>query len=498
MRSLFSARFLALAASTACATALLLSQTTLSVADPAPPATAPSTQPDSRPNVVVIVADDLGFGDLSIQGNKQVNTPNIDSIAKNGVRFTNGYVTGPYCSPTRAGLISGRYQERHGHDYNPDGNYNDGPEVGLSLDESTLADAFHSAGYRTACIGKWHLGVTPQLMPTSRGFDEFFGFLPALHDYIHGPPSPDFKSKIPGQHRGSLLRNTTVVEEKEYTTDAFGREGSAFIHRNQGKPFFLYFATNAVHTPLQATQKYLDRVAGIQDKQRKVYLAMVSGLDDAVGQVLTALRDTGAEDNTLIFFISDNGGVLRNGATNGPFRGQKMSLWEGGIHVPYFVQWKAKIPQGVDIENPVAQIDIFPTSIAAAGIPTPKNKQFDGVNFLALAEQQSTTDVHEQLFWRFAGTWAVRDHNWKLLKNNANATPQLFDLSTDLGEATDRSDEFPELVDQLTAEWQEWNKGNQDPRWVPPEFKKHPVPTFATTTTTDAATQPAEIPATEP
>jgi arylsulfatase A-like enzyme len=453
----------------------------------APAPGTPTGQADGRPNVIVIVADDLGYGDLSAQGDKQINTPNIDSIAKNGIRFTNGYVTGPYCSPTRAGLISGRYQERHGHDFNPDGEYDDGPEVGLSLDESTIADAFHSAGYRTAAVGKWHLGVTPQLVPTSRGFDEFFGFLPAAHAYLHpdGAAAP-FRAKIPGQHPGSLLRNTTVVEEKEYTTDAFGREASAFVRRSQGKPFFLYLATNAVHEPLQAPQNYLDRFPNVTGK-RKTYLAMLSALDDNIGKVLTALRETGAEDNTLITFISDNGGPPVNGSNNGPLHGYKASVWEGGIRVPFFVQWKAKLPQGLVIDRPIAQIDIFPTAIDAAGIPTPKNKNFDGASFLPLAEQKVDASTHKQLFWRFGAQWAVRDNNWKLALTPGSKAPALYDLSNDIGETTDHAAEHPELVAKLTSEWQEWNKDNVDPRWVPRGFRNQPTPKDIPIKESDAA-----------
>jgi len=441
------------------------------------------------PNVLIIVADDLGYGDLSVQGDKQIETPNIDSLAKSGIRFSNGYVTGPYCSPTRAGLISGRYQERHGHDFNPDGEYDDGPEVGLSLDESTIADAFHSAGYHTAAVGKWHLGVTPELVPTSRGFDEFFGFLPAAHAYIHPPAATQpFTARIPGQHPGSLLRNTTVVEEKEYTTDAFGREASDIIRRSKGKPFFIYLATNAVHEPMQATQKYLDRFPNVSGK-RKIYLAMLSALDDNIGKVLGALRETGAEDNTLIFFISDNGGPPQaNASNNGPLHGGKATVWEGGIRVPFFVQWKARLPQGVVIDRPVAQIDIFPTAIEAAGIPAPKNKNFDGLSFLQLAEQKADVDIHKQLFWRFGAQWAVRDNNWKLALTPGSTKPALYDLANDLGETNDRADEYPEIVAKLTAEWQDWNKDNVDPRWVPSGFRNQPTPKqFSTTQPQNAA-----------
>lgn len=427
---------------------------------------------DPRPNVVVILVDDLGYGDLSVQGGRDITTPNIDSIAKSGVRFSNGYVTGPYCSPTRAGLISGRYQERHGHDFNPDAFYEDGPEIGLSLKESTIADAFRSAKYRTGAVGKWHLGVAPKLRPQARGFDEFYGFLPAAHPYVAPATQPANAPRIPGQGGGSILRGDDVEVEPLYLTDALAREGAAFIKRNKDQPFFLYFATNAVHAPMQATEKYLSRFPNVEGK-RKTYLAMLSALDDAVGEVLNALRETGVEENTLIYFLSDNGGPeLVNGSDNGPLNGGKATVLEGGVRVPFFVQWKARLPQGVTIDRPVAQIDIFPTSIAAAGIPTPNGKNFDGKNILLLAEQKVDEDVHERLFWRFGQQWAVREGYWKLAKPPGAEKPQLFDLSSDIGETTDRAWEHPDVVERLTKAWNDWNRDNTDPRWVPKPQQK--------------------------
>src|SRR5262245_54670590 len=287
-----------------------------------------------KPNIIIILGDDMGYADVGYHGCKDIPTPNIDSIAKNGVRFSSGYVSGPYCSPTRAGLMTGRYQTRFGHEFNP------GPagKVGMPIDQVTIAQRMKALGYITALIGKWHLGSDAKMLPTDRGFDEYFGFLGGAHPYFPG------KGK-------EILRGTKAVDEKEYLTDALGREACAFIDRNVKDPFFLYLAFNAVHTPMQATDKYLNRFPNIQDKQRKTYAGMMSAMDDASGQVLAKMREKGLEEDTLIFFFSDNGGPTMvgttiNGSINFPLRGSKRQTLEGGIRVPFCLQWKGKLPGG--------------------------------------------------------------------------------------------------------------------------------------------------------
>src|SRR5215207_8124141 len=261
-------------------------------------ASAGSAAEPRKPNVIVILADDMGYADIGVNGCKDIPTPNIDSIARNGVRCVNGYVSHPYCSPTRAGLLTGRYQQRFGHEFNPGPPTDRTPEVGLPLTEVTMADRLKAAGYRTGLVGKWHLGhADDKFHPLNRGFDEFFGFLGGSHSYLR-----------PGTGPTAIFRGKEEVKEKEYLTDAFAREGVAFIEKHKKESFFLYWAFNAVHGPMEAADKYLKRFPEIKDEKRRTYAAMLAALDDAIGQGLAKLKECGIDDNTLIFFVSDNGG----------------------------------------------------------------------------------------------------------------------------------------------------------------------------------------------
>lgn len=402
-----------------------------------------------QPNVIVIVGDDMGYGDISIQGCKDVATPHIDSIAKKGVRCSNGYVSGPYCSPTRAGLLTGRYQTRFGHEFNP-GPIDRNGENGLSLDETTMADRFKKGGYATGMVGKSHLGYDPKFHPMKRGFDEYFGFLSGAHPYIPGKGA-------------EILRGTERIEENDYLTDAFGREAVAFIDSHKEKPFFLYLAFNAVHTPLQAADNYLERFKDVSGN-RKIYCAMMSAMDDNVGKVLEKLRDTKLEEDTLIFFISDNGGPAINASNNGPLNGHKATTWEGGIRVPWLVQWKGKLPAGSVYEQPVIQLDIQPTALAAAGIEF-KDAKFDGVNLLPYLEGKNQQPPHEALFWRFGKQRAIRKGDWKLVEAANSDGQKLFNLKQDIGEKTDLTAKHPEKAKELQAAWEEWNKDNMPATW---------------------------------
>ncbi len=275
---------------------------------------------DSRPNILIIVGDDMGYADVGTHGCKDIPTPSLDAIANSGARFTNGYVSGPYCSPTRAGLLTGRYQTRFGHEFNPSG------KEGMPLTETTLADRLKAAGYKTGLVGKWHLGSQDAMHPQQRGFEEFFGFLGGAHGYFD---------------KAGIMRGTQQVNEFDYATDAFGREAVSFVERHNGSPWFLYLAFNAVHTPMHATDDRLAKFAGEQDKTRQIYNAMMLAMDEAVGKVRTKLSELGQLDNTLIGFISDNGGptmvgVTVNGSSNAPLRGSKRTTLEGGIRVPFF------------------------------------------------------------------------------------------------------------------------------------------------------------------
>ncbi len=430
---------------------------------------APVKAAETRPNVLIIVADDLGYADLGFQGCKDIPTPNLDALAKSGVRCTSGYVTGPYCSPTRAGLLTGRYQQRFGHEFNPGGA---GPNVGLPLSQTTLADQFKAAGYTTGLVGKWHLGNQPKFHPQKRGFDEFFGFLGGAHGYF------------PAEAAAPILQGTKTVKETEYLTDAFTREAVSFIERHKADPFVLYLAYNAVHTPMHATDARLTRFASITDKRRQTYAAMLFAMDEGVGKVLNALDSTGVRDNTLIVFFSDNGGPTMpgttiNGSSNAPLRGSKRTTCEGGIRVPFVFSWKGKLPAGATYESPIAQIDVLPTALAACGATPKPDTKFDGVNLLPYLKGENKDVPHTTLFWRLGGQNAVRHGEWKLVQYDAAldtpgeisrgvpkiSPPRLYNLAADIGETKDVSAENPLKVALLQSLLQEWNKGNVKPLW---------------------------------
>jgi len=411
-----------------------------------------------RPNVIVIVADDLGYSDLGCQGATDIPTPSIDSIARSGVRFTNAYVSCPVCSPTRAGLMTGRYQERFGHEFNAAW---ENLEAGLPFSQITLADELKAAGYATGLVGKWHLGMAPRFNPVHRGFDEFFGFTGGSHVYLDPGANPAPRGTNP------ILRGTETVDEKEYLTDALTREAAAYIDRHQREPFFLYLCYNAVHVPQQAPQNYLDRFSHIANDKRRTYAAMLSAMDDGVGAVLGRLREAGLEQDTLIFFLSDNGGPAETGSHNHPLRGGKGSVWEGGIRVPFLMQWKGRIKAGQTYDNPVIALDIFPTVTAAAGAKLPTDRIMDGVNLVPYVTGKRSRMPHEVLYWRYGWRHAIRRGNWKMRIGEEGAAPELYDLANDIGEANDLAQSKSELVQDLNETLMRWESSLVPPLWPP-------------------------------
>ena len=411
--------------------------------------------PRKQPNIIVIISDDMGYADIGIHGCQDIASPNIDSIARNGFRFTNGYVSCPVCSPTRAGLATGRYQQRFGHEFNtgpPPGGLEE--HVGLPLTEVTIADVMKSAGYVTGVVGKWHLGMAPHFHPFKRGYDEFFGFLHGGHSYI----DPGLGTFNP------ILRGTEPVDEKEYLTDAFSREAVAFVQRHHDKPFFLYLAYNAVHTPLQAPPRYQDSFGHITDKKRRVYAGMLTAMDEGIGQLLGKLRELGIEEDTLLFFVNDNGGPTANGSRNDPLRGTKGTMFEGGIRVPFMVQWPRRLKAGQVYEHPVIALDILPTAAAAAGADLPRDRKIDGVNLLPYLAGEKKRPPHDSLYWRAGQNHAVRKGNWKLVSNNGETG--LFDLSSDVGESRDLSQERTDVLKEMQEAFEQWNSQMIEPLWT--------------------------------
>ena len=424
-----------------------------------------------RPNIVVIVADDMGYADVGFHGSRDIPTPNIDALARSGIRFTDAYVSGPYCSPTRAGLLTGRYQQRFGHEFNPVGT----PEPGLPLHEITMADRLKAAGYRTALFGKWHLGTAPALHPMERGFDEFFGFLGGDHSYFDAMPASD----------DAIFDGRKPVAHVEYLTDELADRAVRFIERERSRPFFLYLAFNAVHTPMHATDKYLTRFTHIADEQRRTYAAMLSAMDDGVGRTMAALRAAGLEENTLIFFFSDNGGPTMptttvNGSSNAPLRGSKRQTWEGGIRVPFIIHWKGHLAAGKTDSRPIIQLDVLPTALAAAGIPVRPEWKLDGVELLPYLTGKVTGTPHEALYWRLGGMMAIRKGDWKLVKTSEGpfretdpavlsdlSAAQLYNLADDIGETKNLADAQPDRVRELAEAWQRWNSALVRPLWFP-------------------------------
>ncbi|GAA4279618.1 hypothetical protein GCM10022260_00390 [Gaetbulibacter aestuarii] len=421
-------------------------------------------KPNNKPNVIIILTDDLGYADVGFNGSLDIRTPHIDRIAKNGVQFTNGYVSYAVCGPSRAGLITGRYQDQFGFSRNPLFAPKDESQ-GLPLSEQTMAEALHTAGYKTMAIGKWHLGAHKTQRPLARGFDEFFGFLSGGHKYFPEEWTKNDISEVSSQfdaYNTKILKNNTRIDEQEYLTDAFSREAVNFVKANAKQPFFLYLAYNAPHTPLEATEKYLSRYPEIKDKKRKTFAAMVSAVDDGVGTILNTLKDLNIEDNTIIFFLSDNGGNESKGANNGPLREGKGWLYEGGIRVPFAMQWPAVIPKEQKFHDPVISFDIFATVAAQAEV-TPKN-ELNGVNLIPYVTGKLHQAPHQALFWRHydRDAFAVRTSESKYVKDR-NGKAGLFNINDDISEKSPLAD--PLKIQDLKADYMHWNEKN-----IPPQF----------------------------
>ncbi len=407
---------------------------------------------NQKPNFIIILADDLGFADLSLNGSKQIATPNIDKLAESGVNFSNGYVSGPVCSPSRAGMLTGRNQVTFGYDNNLsdvqpgfDKEYN-----GLPVTETTIATRLNKLGYSTGLVGKWHLGNLPKFHPLERGFNEMWGYTGGGHDYFTA--KPDGKG-----YQSPIECNYKEPQQLTYITDDKGDECVSFIRRHKNEPFFLFASFNAPHAPMQATEADLELFKHIADKKRRTYCAMVHRLDVNVGRIMQALEENGVAENTLVVFLSDNGGPCdQNASINAPFNGQKGILLEGGIHVPFVMSWKGKISGGLTFEDPVISLDLAATFFELAGGEKTDEVKFDGVNLIPYLLKEKPGKPHESFNWRFTISAAIRQGDWKLVRL-PDRLPMLFDLSKDISEQNNVALNHLDITNSLLKQLGDWD-----------------------------------------
>ena len=462
----------------------------------------------AKPNIVIIVADDLGKTDISLYGQPPIQTPNIDSIGLKGMTFTEGYITSPICAPSRAGMLTGRYQQRFGFEYQPHDRYpknriemfvyknfiatgdwlvanqvefprfQDIVKNGMPPSEIMLSEVLQKAGYRTGIAGKWHLGAGDHAIPINRGFDYQYGFYEAYSLYMADTSHKDIVNQrhndfsdpfIWGKGRSgncAIRKNHDVIEEEFYLTDRIAEEANDFIDRNVEEPFFLYVPFLAPHTPFQATKAYFDKLDHIEDRNKRVYNAMIWQLDDAVGSIVSKLESQGLMENTIIFFLSDNGGATYTEATdNAPLKGGKFTNFEGGLNVPFMVRWDGRVKSGSSYDKSVISMDVFATALEMTDIDYSKDRQLDGASLLPVLMDSLTEPIHDKLCWRSGYNRAIRSGNWKLITDDLSGNHALYDLSTDKEERTNLYDSKPEVVRELKAQHAAWEAEMMDPKW---------------------------------
>ncbi|MFH5802969.1 sulfatase-like hydrolase/transferase [Alienimonas sp. DA493] len=473
-------------------------------------AVGPASAADApRPNVLLLIADDLGWGECGFQhgpgtrsvadgGAGVVPTPHLDALAADGVRFTQGYVTASYCSPSRAGLLTGVHQTRFGHELNPVGAHNEHPLAGLPAGRKTLADHLQAEGYATALIGKWHLGGHPTAHPLRKGFERFWGFLHEGHTYadpFSGPPvvsflrrktlpdgrtdgvwnSPDGRlflhtgapiAEPPYDANNPILADGTPVTPEGYFTHALTREADRSLDAAAGRPFFLCVSYSAVHSPMQALPEDYEALSNIEDPQRRVFGGMLKALDESVGALRASLAQRGLAENTLVLFLSDNGGPTAElTSTNRPLRDGKGSLYEGGLRVPMLASWPGVFPAGTDFEEPVWTLDFTATALAAAGGDVPR--EWDGVDLRPILNGVGLPE--RTLAWRMGPKKALRSGDLKIVRPRQNADWELYDLAADRSESRDLAAARPADLDRLLALWAE-----REAEMVPPrQFKSN-------------------------
>lgn len=435
---------------------------------------------ERSPNLIVIMADDLGYKDVGYNGCTDFSTPHIDALAKSGVQFSSGYAAYSVCGPSRAGFITGRYQQRFGSERNPQYRPDD-PNMGVPKSERTIAEVLKPVGYTSKVIGKWHLGAHKETHhPLNRGFDEFYGHLGGSHFYFQ----KDMKFKDSyhltkdreeiEQMRTWILNDHTPVQFEKHLTEEFTDEAVDFIERHREKPFFLFMSYNAPHTPLQPAKEHLERVSHIENKNRRLYAGLVVGLDDGVGRIMEKLRESGLEENTIVFFMSDNGGQLKWGADNGVLRKGKGSSYEGGFRVPFLMKWKGVTTPSI-YDQPVNALDVLATIADLSGAALDPEKPLDGVNLVPYVTGQKKGPPHRAIFLRGGGSkgnYAVRMGDHKIITYNAGRGRQMFNLKNDISEKNNIINAFPERFQEIDRVREEWSKGLMEPAYLGLEHTK--------------------------
>jgi arylsulfatase A-like enzyme len=417
----------------------------------------------AAPNIIVIVSDDQGYRDAGFQGGTDIPTPNLDRLAAGGVVFTDAYVTGAVCGPSRAGFINGRYPPRFGFGGTP-GYRPEIPLEGLPLEETTLAEALRSKGYTSALIGKWHLGAHESLHPLNRGFDEFFGHVGGGKRYfpelLTRKNTKDAKNEWESYHTW-ITRGFEPVKTTGYLTEEFNREALGFVRRQAAtpeKPFFLYLAYNALHSPFEAPKNEIAKFQHIKNEKRRNYAAMVSVMDRGIGQLLDILDEQNLADNTLIFFFSDNGGPTKDQVTdNTPLRGGKSSPYEGGFRVPMAARWPGVIPAGSKFSKPVSSMDIFATIAAVNRIPENPERPLDGVDLIPYLTGENDGAPHERIYLLIGENNGVsmREGDYKIVQSH-DTSVQLYNLREDIGEERDLAAADPERLSRMLATFKTW------------------------------------------
>ena len=428
-----------------------------------------------RPNIILIFSDDAGYEDFGFQGSETIRTPHLDALAARGIRFTQGYVTDPTCGPSRAGLLTGRYQQRFGYQeinvpgyMSPNSRYLE-DDMGLPLDQVTMADYLQTQGYRTAIYGKWHLGNAERFHPLNRGFDEFYGFRGGDRSFF------GYNDENPVPHHDKRMERGlgNFEEPTRYLTDQLGDEAVDFIERHQDEPFFIYLSFNAPHTPMEATEEDLAQFPELTGR-RQTYAAMQLAMDRATGNVMAALERHELDENTIVVFTNDNGGPTdKNASSNWPLAGTKSNHLEGGIRVPFLISWPEGLPQGVDYDRPVSTMDLLPTFFAAAGGNADNLENVDGVNLWPFLYGESEGDPHEALFWKKDVRAAMRQGDWKLIRF-ADRPAELYNIVEDPTEQNNLAAEHPERVAEMFRSIHEWELTQQRPLWtLLPQFEEY-------------------------